>query len=74
MTFRLVDLLRNRPRTVPADPPQKASCPRTDKIRYRYREDARSELANLQARDLQPERLVVYRCWSCGDFHIGHKS
>lgn len=49
------------------------TCPRTGKVRHKGRRDAEAHLAQLVAADdRHADRLKPYRCWSCGDWHVGH--
>jgi hypothetical protein len=45
-------------------------CPRTQKIRHPRRRNAERHMASLL---LAGEHLLdVYRCATCGDWHVGH--
>ena len=45
-----------------------ALCPRTNKVRHVNRRHAEQRMATLR----DDELMNVYRCWHCGDWHVGH--
>lgn len=49
-------------------------CPRTRKMRHRRRQHADEQLRSLRAdpKCYVGRRLRVYRCRTCGDYHVGH--
>lgn len=76
MSFTLGDFLRQPLPPARPEPPKDdpARCPRTGKVRHRTRDAASAHVLDLRRNDDdgQSERLRPYRCYSCGDFHVGH--
>lgn len=45
-------------------------CSKTGKTRHKNRKQALDHLHRLKKQD--GDLMSVYRCWHCGDYHLGH--
>lgn len=49
------------------------SCPSSRKIRWLDERTARQALEQIGRHDPDADRLGVYQCARCGDWHVGHR-